>query len=177
MQTIPPKVWESVRADYVSGEGSLAVLAARHGLKISATEKRCKAEGWTALRKQRADGALARLVPPPDISLPPPQLPPATPLSPEWVQAEQLCHFRENALLIREGRKKISEFLASAPKLDERALSQIAAAISTLSESSARLLGINSKEKRLPKRRANIVPLDVDPIAPTVDNENNAAAG
>jgi hypothetical protein len=158
---IAPRTWELVKLGYIAGEGSLRTLARRHGLSRSSVEHRAGLERWTTLRKQRQDAELAKLVPPLAIVPATPQLSvmPA-PMSPEWIGQEQLDHFRESAALVREGRKKISEYLASAPTLDAKALSQVATAISTLAESSARLLGLNGKQAKVRERRANIVPLE-----------------
>jgi hypothetical protein len=177
VQTIPPKVWESVRSDYVSGEGSLRTLADRHGLKVSSVEKKCRAENWTALRQRRAEGVLARLIPP-DVAPPPPQLPITAPLSAEWLQEQQLAHFSESAQLIQVARKKIGDHLATASNLNEKSLNLIANSIATLAEASAKLLGLHGKKKEVRERRPVIVPLDVEAsaVAP-VENENNAVAG
>jgi len=176
MHTIAPKLWEAIRNDYIRGEGSLATLAARHGLKKGTVEHRCKAERWTALRQQRADGALARLVPPPDVALPAPHLPTTAPLSAEWLQEQQLSHFSENTRLIQEARKKIGDHLVTASNLNEKSLNLIANSIATLAEASAKLLGLHGKKKEVQKRRPVIVPLDVEASAPA-DNENSVAAG
>lgn len=42
--------WVSIRADYVSGGGSLRVLAEKYGISVSSIKKKAASEGWTANR-------------------------------------------------------------------------------------------------------------------------------
>ena len=58
----PPRLWETVRNEYVAGDGSLVKLAQRHGLRLSTIEGRCRREGWVGLRRQREGTALQELV-------------------------------------------------------------------------------------------------------------------
>ena len=58
----PPRLWETVRSEYVAGDGSLAKLAQRHDLRLSTIEGRSRREGWVRLRRQREEAALQELV-------------------------------------------------------------------------------------------------------------------
>jgi len=57
-----PRAWEQIRADYISGEGSLRQLAMRHDLPLSTVEARSKREGWFNLREKRQKAALQSMV-------------------------------------------------------------------------------------------------------------------
>lgn len=58
----PPRLWETVRGEYVGGRGSLVELARSHGLRLSTIEGRSRREGWVRLRRQREEAALKELV-------------------------------------------------------------------------------------------------------------------
>jgi hypothetical protein len=54
--------WEAVRLEFVAGLGSTRQLSKKYGVSLSATQARCKREGWVDLRAEREENALENLV-------------------------------------------------------------------------------------------------------------------
>ncbi|MEG0270562.1 MAG: hypothetical protein RR653_12235 [Clostridia bacterium] len=46
--------WLKIKAEYISGCGSMRELAQKHGMSLSAIKRRSAAEGWTANRTETA---------------------------------------------------------------------------------------------------------------------------
>jgi hypothetical protein len=54
----PPAVWLNIQSEFIRGEGSTRTLAAKHGVKLSTLQARCKREEWVDLREMRAQDVL-----------------------------------------------------------------------------------------------------------------------
>lgn len=60
MGGIDARKWWRARSDYVAGHGSMAEVAERHGLGLSALKRRAAAEGWVDQRAKMALDVTAR---------------------------------------------------------------------------------------------------------------------
>jgi hypothetical protein len=59
---LAPATWERIQHEFILGQGSTRSLAARHGVRLSTLQARCKRQGWVELRDMRAQEALDDLV-------------------------------------------------------------------------------------------------------------------
>lgn len=60
MGGIDERKWWRARSDYIAGHGSMAEVAERHGLGLSALKRRAAAEGWVDQRAKMALDVTAR---------------------------------------------------------------------------------------------------------------------
>ena len=58
---LPPAIWERIQHEFILGLGSTRTLAAKHGVRLSTLQGRCKREEWVELRDMRAQDALIDL--------------------------------------------------------------------------------------------------------------------
>ena len=148
---IVPATWRAIHEDYVTGKGSLAVLALKHGLRTGTVERRAGNEGWTRQRNEFEVRHRARLLPP----LPP--VPPPAPavvggaVSEEWLRERQARHYRDTARLLDLVRGNLEKLIAATGEQSPEAIRNQASALGHLAETEARLLGLRDRGKKAPK--------------------------
>lgn len=115
MPFYPLEVWEALRSAYVSGKGSIATLATKHGVVVKTAAQRASKEHWTDLRRQKGEAALAALVP---NAAPQPAQPTIPPTSAEALEKKlhrlELQLARVDDLLDRENDARELERLTGA---------------------------------------------------------------
>jgi hypothetical protein len=122
--SIARKTWIEVREAYVRGEGSLRNLADRFHLNAGTIERRASKEGWTAMRNQRENAALAQLVP----VMPPPPAPlevPKIEITAEWLEQRQAAHYAENVEFVTKSRHELTRRLESPEQLETDELARL----------------------------------------------------
>ena len=134
-----------------SRRGSLASIAARHGLKRGSVEKCGKREGWARLRREFDAAQLAKLFPPPPPSVSAPVAPDGA-VSESWLQARQEIHYRKNAELVDKTRALLDAKLAASEKPSADELGKLTSALSNLIAAEIALLGLNRRKDK--KRRS-----------------------
>jgi hypothetical protein len=109
---IVPATWRAIREDYVTGKGSLAVLALQHGLRVGTVERRAGKEGWTGQRCEFEERQRARLLPPlPPVPPPPPAVVDGA-VSEDWLRERQARHYRDTVRLLDSLREKLERMIA-----------------------------------------------------------------
>ena len=137
---LPPKKWETVRADYVGGLGSLRELARQHGLKLSTVEARCRREHWTVLRREREENALKGLVGSPVT------LPTVEPVEDaEWWTKQDRQHLVASLSVLAKLRTATEEKIAGASASE---LERLAGAVAAIAQTERELLELNSRSPR-----------------------------
>lgn len=158
MTPITKKVWETLRREYVEGEGSLSTLAVRHGLNKSTVEKRAKAEGWTKLRRDRDDATRAALVP--AVPAPTP-LPIYEPLSAEFFQEARQTYLADGLAVAAKIEAKLLTMIPSCSNVVE--LAAAARVWGEIREGRRVLLGVPLvapiRQTERPARRAPAIPV------------------
>lgn len=149
--TIKHETWIACRADYVTGNGSLAALATKHGLKRGSVEKRARKEDWTGLRAEFDQRALEKLLPPVPPSLPPAPMAPDGAISSEWLRQRQELYYRQNSALLDKVRKLLDLKLTEEKELSADNLARLTSALGSLIEAEGKLLGL--RDHRRDKRR------------------------
>jgi hypothetical protein len=92
--SIPHETWRKCREDYITGQGSFAKLAAKHGLNLGTVEKCAKREGWKDLRSEFEARQRDKLLPPAPPA-PPAPIGPPTPENELEKQLQQLVAHRD----------------------------------------------------------------------------------
>ena len=151
---IQRETWTQCREDYLRGRGSLAVVASRHGLKKASVEKCAKREGWTKLRCEFEAAQLAKLIPPPQPTLPPVPVAPDGVVSSEWLAQRQELYYRENAALVDKARSWLAKKLADEKNdLGTDELAKLTNALGGIVDAENKLLGLNHRQKDKPGSR------------------------
>lgn len=166
--SIPREKWLTAREDYIRGRGSLAVVAARHGLKRGSVEKRARNENWTGLRGEFEGAQLAKLIPPPSAGLPPAPVAPDGVVSSEWLTVRQELYYRENAALLDKARKLLDEKLTASEKPSTDELGKMVSALNVVVSAESQLLGLRdrSRRKEKPRRKDYVAPLTIPTPTP-----------
>ena len=150
--SITRETWTQCRVAYITGKGSLAALAARHGLHKGSVEKRARKEGWTLLRREYEAAQLAKLIPPPAPALPPAPVALDGTVSDKWLAARQEIYFRRNTELLDKARKLLEAKLDDATSLGADGLAKLTSALGGIVDAENKLLGMNNRRD---KRRAH----------------------
>ena len=151
---IDRSTWVTCREDYIRGRGSLATVAARHGLKRGSVEKRARKEDWTRLRAEFEQRQLEKILPPVPLTLPPVPVAPDGAVSEQWLRARQEIHYQRNSALLDKTRDLLDAKLAASEKPTADELGKLTSAMSGLVSAEIALLGLNRRqEKRRPRSR------------------------
>ena len=177
--SITRETWTKCRADYLTGKGSLATVAKKHGLKKASVEKCAKREGWTKLRGEFEAAQLAKLIPPPAPALPGLPIAPDGAVSDKWMQARMEVYYRRNTELLDKTRSLLEMKLGDATNLSTEGLAKLTSALGGIVDAENKLLGLNNrrKDKRRPPPFVFLEPTPIEkptPIAePVPTNEQS----
>lgn len=172
--SINRETWIAAREDYIRGRGSLATVAARHGLKSGSVEKRARAEGWTGLRRDYDKRQLEKLLPPAPPVLPPVPIAPDGAVSDEWLTTRVEIHYRKNTELLDKTRTLLDAKLTASEKPSADELGKMTTALSGIVSAEIALLGLNRRHNRKPRRPQP--PPMATPVLPTAISEPVPAA-
>lgn len=161
--SITRETWAQCRADYLTGKGSLAAVATRHGLRVGTVEKRARSERWTELRREFEAAQLAKLIP---LA---PVVPPLAPvaldgtISPQWLAQRQESFYRENSALVDRVRSLLSKKLTDEKgDLGTDGLAKLTTALGALVDAESKLLGLNRhRGKQRPYRPPQPEPMPI----------------
>jgi hypothetical protein len=156
--SINRETWMVAREEYIRGRGSLATVAARHGLKRGSVEKRSRKEGWTRLRREFEAAQLAKLIPPPLLKLPPLPVALDGSVTDEWMRQRQSFYYRENAGLLDKVRRLLDARLTSGADLDEDGLARLTTALGGIVTAEALLLGLRDRRSKKSERAYRFSP-------------------
>jgi hypothetical protein len=148
--SITHEKWLLCKTDYLTGNGSLREVAARHGIAKSSVEKKARNEEWTRLRCEFEKCQLEKLLPP---ALPSPPLAPVAPdgvVSDSWLAQRVEIHYRKNIELIDKTRTLLDAKLTASEKPSADELGKMTTALSGIISAEIALLGLN---RRRDKRR------------------------
>jgi hypothetical protein len=154
---ITHETWLRCKTDYITGKGSLAVVAGRHGIAKGSVEKKALKEGWTGLRSEFEAAQLAKLIPPP------PPMPPEAPVAPDgavsdtWLQSRMDTYYRRNAELLDKIRTLLAAKLAEEKELGADGLAKLTSALGGIVDAENKLLGL--RDRRGKKRARHVPPL------------------
>lgn len=145
--------WTSCREDYIRGRGSLAIVAARHGLRVGSVERRARQEHWTKLRAEYEAAQLAKLIPAkPQVETPVPIAVDGA-VSERWLAQRQEIYYRKSADLIDKTRALLAQKLDVQTELSPDALAKLTSALGGLVDAEIKLLGLNRRsDKKRPRR-------------------------
>ena len=155
--TITHEIWLRCKTDYLTGKGSLAVVAARHGVAKGSIEKRALKEGWTELRSEFEAAQLAKLIPPPPPVPPPVPVAPDGNISSEWLAQRQSLYYRENAALLDKVRTLLIAKLAEEQELSADGLAKLTSVLGGIVDAENKLLGL--RDRRGKKGSRNVPPM------------------
>jgi hypothetical protein len=162
--SINRETWTRCREDYICGRGSLAAVAARHGVAKSTVEKRALSEEWTRLRREFEKFQLEKLLPP---ALPTPPLAPIAPggsISDEWLNQRVEIHYRKNTELLDKTRALLDAKLTASEKPSADELGKLTSALSGLVSAEIALLGLNRRKDK--RRRPSASPVEIVQVLP-----------
>lgn len=152
--SITHEIWLRCKTDYLTGKGSLREVAGRHGVAKSSVEKKARNEGWTQLRCEFEAAQLAKLIPPPQPTLPPVPVAPDGVVSSEWLAQRQELYYRENAALVDKARSWLAKKLADEKNdLGTDELAKLTNALGALVDTENKFLGLNHRQKDKPGSR------------------------
>jgi hypothetical protein len=149
---ITHETWLRCKMDYITGKGSLREVAARHGIAKSSVEKKARTEEWTRLRREFEKCQLEKLLPP---ALPSPPLAPVAPdgiVSDSWLAQRVEIYYQRNAELLDKARSLLAKKLADEKDLGTDGLAKLTSALGGIVDAENKLLGLNHRQKRRPRR-------------------------
>ena len=149
--SITHEIWLRCKTDYLTGKGSLAAVAGRHGLKRGSVEKRAKREGWTRLRSEFEAAQLGKLIPTPAPTLATPVAPDGS-VSDQWLQSRMEIYYRRNTELLDKARKLLETKLDDEKNLATDGLAKLTSALGGIVDAENKLLGLNHRQKGKPRR-------------------------
>jgi hypothetical protein len=169
IMSITHEIWLRCKTDYLTGKGSLRVVAGRHGVAQSSIEKRARQEAWTRLRCEFEAAQLAKLLPPAPPTPPPVPIAPDGVVSSSWLAQRQEIYYRENAALVDKARGLLAKKLADEKNdLGTDGLAKLTSALGGIVDAENKLLGLNHRQKGKPRRSPPPMP---EPI-PTSEQPN-----
>ena len=169
--SITHEIWLRCKTDYLTGTGSLRVVAARHGVAQSSIEKRARKEEWTRLRREFEKCQLEKLLPPAPPSLPPLPMAPDGAVSDEWLVKRVEIYYQRNAELLDKARGLLSKKLADEKnELGTDGLAKLTSALGGIVDAENKLLGLNHRQKGRPRRPA-------PPICEPLTSSSNPVGG
>lgn len=154
--SITRETWTQCRTDYITGKGSLAGVAARHGLKTGSVEKCAKREGWTKLRRAFEAAQLAKLIPPTPPSLPLVPVAPDGSVSDQWMQTRMEIYYRRNTELLDKARKLLDTKLSEGGNLGADELARLTTALGGMVTAESQLLGLRDRRGKRKPARASV---------------------
>jgi len=157
--SITHETWLRCKTDYITGKGSLTVVAGRHGVAKGSVEKKSLKEGWTGLRAEFEAAQLAKLIPPPPPTLPEAPIAPDGTVSEEWLRDRQGLYYRENAALVDKARLLLAKKLADeANDLGTDGLAKLTSALGGIVDAESKLLGLRERRGKKGPRDAPPMP-------------------